>query len=140
MWKYDIRKQHSNVVRLLRVYIPNSLLVFPNAMLIYTDRDDMKVKKSVSMHSRAFKRSYKCQIVTDTKSRNASNIELFSKAKCLELVSLPRFLHGFWNLSYVNCINWQNYIVWLALVLEILGNMRLIYHLFHSSWRRKVWN
>ena len=34
----------------------------------------MKVEKSVSMHSHAFERPCKRQIVTDPKSRNASHI------------------------------------------------------------------
>ena len=39
-----------------------------------TDKNDMKVEKSVSMHSHAFERPCKRQIVTDPKSRNASHI------------------------------------------------------------------
>ena len=39
-----------------------------------TDKNDMKVEKSVSMHWHAFERPCKRQIVTDTKSRNASHI------------------------------------------------------------------
>ena len=35
-----------------------------------TGRNDRKVEKSVSMHSHAFGRSYKSQIVTDTKSHH----------------------------------------------------------------------
>ena len=36
-----------------------------------TDKDNMKVEKSVSMHSHAFERSYKRQKVTDdSKSHN----------------------------------------------------------------------
>ena len=35
------------------------------------DRNDREVEKTVSMHLHAFEQSYKCQIVTDTKSRNA---------------------------------------------------------------------
>ena len=45
------------------------------------DRNDRKVKKSVSMYFYAFKRSYKRQKVTDTKSRNASHI-VFDFLKC----------------------------------------------------------
>ena len=36
-----------------------------------TDKNDMKVEKSASMHSHAFGGPWKRQIVTDTKSRNA---------------------------------------------------------------------
>ena len=39
-----------------------------------TDKNDMKVKKSVSMHLHAFERPCKRQIVTDPESRNASHI------------------------------------------------------------------
>ena len=38
------------------------------------DRNDMKVEKSVSMHPRTLELPCKCQIVTDTKSHNASRI------------------------------------------------------------------
>ena len=40
-----------------------------------TDKNNMKVEKSVSKHSHAFERPYKCEIVTDTKSRNASHMQ-----------------------------------------------------------------
>ena len=39
-----------------------------------TDKNDMKVEKSVSMYSHAFERPYKHQIVTDPKSRYASQL------------------------------------------------------------------
>ena len=39
-----------------------------------TDKNGMKVEKSVNMHSHAFERPWKRQIVTDTKSRNASHV------------------------------------------------------------------
>ena len=42
-----------------------------------TGRNDMKKVKGVSMHSHAFERPYKRQIVSDTKSRNASHVEYF---------------------------------------------------------------
>ena len=42
--------------------------------LMQTDKYDMKVEKSVSMHSRAFERPCERQIVTDPKSRNTSQI------------------------------------------------------------------
>ena len=42
-----------------------------------TDENDMKVEKSVSMHSHAFERPCKRQIVTDPKSRNASQLVVF---------------------------------------------------------------
>ena len=39
-----------------------------------TVNNDMKVEKRVSMHLHAFEQPCKRQIVTDTKSRNASQI------------------------------------------------------------------
>ena len=38
------------------------------------DKSDMKVEKSVNMHSHLFERPYKRQTVTDTKSRNAPHV------------------------------------------------------------------
>ena len=43
-------------------------------LLMQTDKKDMKVQKSVSMHSHAFERPCKRQLVTDTKLRNASHM------------------------------------------------------------------
>ena len=42
-----------------------------------------------------------------------------------ELVSLPHFLHDFWRRMFLllYSINWPNFIVWLPLIREILGNM-----------------
>ena len=37
-----------------------------------TDRSDMEVEKSIIMHSHAFERPCKRQVVADTKLRNAS--------------------------------------------------------------------
>ena len=42
-----------------------------------TDKNDMKVEQSVSMHSHALERPCKRQIVTDPKSRNASQISKY---------------------------------------------------------------
>ena len=44
-----------------------------------TNKNDIKVEKSVSIHSNSFERPCKRQIVTDTKSRNVSH--LFQKHK-----------------------------------------------------------
>ena len=55
-----------------------------------------------------------------------THIKLFYKIKrCLELVSLPDFLHNFWRKTFLllYSINWPNFIVWLHLLCEILGNM-----------------
>ena len=46
-----------------------------------TDMNEMKVEKSVGMHSHAFERPCKHQKVTDTKSRNAS--QMFFMVDCL---------------------------------------------------------
>ena len=45
--------------------------------------------------------------------------------KSHELVSLPHFLHNFWRKIFLllYSINWPNFIVWLPLLCEILGNM-----------------
>ena len=54
------------------------------------------------------------------------NIKLFLKTKIgFELVSLPHFLHEFWRKIFLTLyfINWPNFIVWLSLLLEMLGNM-----------------
>ena len=42
-----------------------------------------------------------------------------------ELVSLPHFPHNFWRKIFllVYSINWPNFLVWLPLLCEILGNM-----------------
>ena len=41
-----------------------------------TDKNGMKVQQNVSMHSHALERPCKRQIVTDPKSRNASQIDV----------------------------------------------------------------
>ena len=50
----------------------------------------------------------------------------FLKTKgCLELLSLPHFLHDFWRKIFLQLysINWSDFIVCLPLLREILGNM-----------------
>ena len=42
--------------------------------LMQTDKNDVKVEKSVGMPSHAFERPCKCQILTDPKSCNTSQI------------------------------------------------------------------
>ena len=51
--------------------------------------------------------------------------KLFKKQGGLELVTLPHFLHNFWRKVFILLcsINWRNFIVWLLLLCEILGNM-----------------
>ena len=56
-------------------------------------------------------------------------LKLFKKTKTgLELVSLPHFLHGFWRKVFLTLyfINWWNFIAWLPLLLEILGDMSIV--------------
>ena len=50
------------------------------------------------------------------------------KKRGLELISLPHFLHYFWRKIFllVHSITWQNFIVWLHLLREILGNMCIV--------------
>ena len=54
-------------------------------------------------------------------------IKLFFKKikRGLELVILPRFSHHFWRkIFFLLCsINWPDFIVWLPLLCEILGNI-----------------
>ena len=54
-------------------------------------------------------------------------IKLFLKKtkRSLELVSLPHFLSGFWRKIFLmlHFICWPNFIAWLSLVLDILGNI-----------------
>ena len=52
-------------------------------------------------------------------------LSFFEKIKRgLELNSLPHFLHNFWRKIFLllYSINWPNFIVWLPLLREILGN------------------
>ena len=55
------------------------------------------------------------------------HIKVFWKTTAdLELVSLPHFLHDFWwkiFLLLYSIIFWPNFISWLSLLYEILGNM-----------------
>ena len=53
-----------------------------------TDKNDMKVEKSISMHLHASERPCKCQIVTDTRSHNMSRIYIKINKRavlCLDL-------------------------------------------------------
>ena len=61
------------------------------------------------------------------------HIKHFQKIKrALELVCLPHFLHGFQRKVFLTLysINWQNFIVWLLLILEILCNMWFVIFCF----------
>ena len=46
----------------------------------------------------------------------------------LGLVSLPHFLHNFWRIVFLllHFTNWPNFIFWLPLLLEILGNTSVV--------------
>ena len=53
-------------------------------------------------------------------------VKFFKKTKRgLELVSQPHFLHNFWRKLFLllYAITWPNFIAWLPLLREILGNM-----------------
>ena len=55
-----------------------------------------------------------------------SSYQVFQKMrKGLELMSLPHFPHSFWRKTFIllYSINWQNFIVYLSLLCEILGNV-----------------
>ena len=61
--------------------------------------------------------------ILDYWSRDMLNFH-FSE-KDLGLVSAPHFVHDFSRKMFLmlHSINWPNFIVWLPLLLEILGNM-----------------
>ena len=57
------------------------------------------------------------------------HIKLFQTIeRVLELVSLPHFLHDFWREIFLllYSINWPNFIFWLLLLREILGNLSIV--------------
>ena len=56
----------------------------------------MKVEKSVSMHSHAFERPCKSQIMTDPLSRNASHIlaDFMGMLQMLSLIEKIQFSHA----------------------------------------------
>ena len=62
----------------------------------------------------------------DCWSRDMLNFD-FSR-KDLRLASLPHFVYNFWRKMFfmVYSINWANFIVWLSLLREILGNICLV--------------
>ena len=71
-----------------------------------TDKNDMKVEKSVSMHSHAFERPCKRQIVTDPKSCNASHISnTLNKCKSSFNSRLNNHRKDFDNLKAVSACN-----------------------------------
>ena len=55
--------------------------------------------------------------------------EAFIKTKRgMQLALLPHFLHNIWRKIFLtlHSINWPNFIVWLSLLLEILGNICIV--------------
>ena len=76
----------------------------------------MKVEKSVGMHSHAFERPRKCQIVSDPKSRNASHIWLTLKRTQIchtEATQIweKNVLHNSYNVFY----RWLKFLkIWIS--------------------------
>ena len=56
------------------------------------------------------------------------HIKLLKKKRGLELVFRPHFPHNFWRKIFLllYSINWPNFIAWLSLLCEILGNMCIV--------------
>ena len=64
------------------------------------------------------------------------HLKLFKDIKRgLELIYLLYFLHNFWRKIFLllYSINWPNFIVWLLLLCEILGNMSIAI-VFKPGW------
>ena len=80
------------------------------------DKNDMKVEKSVGMHSHAFERPRKCQIVSDPKSRNASHIWLTLKRTQIchteaSQIWEKNVLHNSYNVFY----RWLKFLkIWIS--------------------------
>ena len=70
-----------------------------------------------------------------------TSYEDFLKTRRLELVSLPHFRHDFQRKIFLllYSTNWPNFIVWLSLLREILGNMYCNCSLIWL-WRHKFLN
>ena len=57
----------------------------------------------------------------------------------LKLVSLSHFLHDFWKkkiFPLLYSINWPNFIVWLPLLREIIGNISIAIVCLTRLWRQ----
>ena len=52
----------------------------------------------------------------------------YKRKESLELVSLPHFLYKFWKIIFCKLcsINWFNFITWLSLLLQKLGNICIV--------------
>ena len=63
--------------------------------------------------------------------------------KGLWLVSPPHVMHDISRKMFfmLHSINWSNFIVWLILLLEVLGNMLLQFFVNQTRlWRHKIWS
>ena len=70
-----------------------------------------------------------------------SYIKLFYKIKrCLELLSLPHFVHDFWRKIFVTLysISWPNFIAWFPS--WDIGQNLYCNCLLTRLWRHKFWN
>ena len=67
------------------------------------------------------------QVEDHWKILKLSCTRLSQKERGLELVSLPHFLHDSWRRIFLLLyyINWPNFIDWLPLLSEILGNISI---------------
>ena len=73
-----------------------------------TDRNDMKVEKSISMHSLAFERPCKRQIVAD-KLCNASHVCMYGNRKGVSSISNKRLIINLNNYLKTDLANALNY-------------------------------
>ena len=84
--------------------------------------------------------AYKLYKTSDYWSRDMHNLNFIFSEKSLGLVSSPHSVCDFSRKMFLMLysINWPNFIVWLPLLLEILGNM--YYNcLLTRLWRHKIW-
>ena len=74
---------------------------------------------------RKWGRETSSRLVPDYWSRDMLNFNFSEKG--LGLVSPPHFVYGFSRKMFLllHTINWTNFIVWLLLLLEILGNISI---------------
>ena len=76
---------------------------------------------------------------------NYSSIDMFNfdfLKKGLGIVSPPHFVHDFSRKRFLMlyCFNWPNFIVWLPVLFEILGNMCIAIVFFPRLCRHKFSN
>ena len=73
---------------------------------------------------------------------SSSHFKLFQKVKTgLELVSLLHFRDNFWREIFIllYSITWPNFIVWLPLLCEILGNMFISRNEISQYEQYEIW-